>query len=73
MPRVRALEIEDALLAAQAAFPRLRSTEVTNEEKLAKLIGALETVIADFSAGSGQTEDLAASDSSVRLKLIKNI
>lgn len=66
--RVRALGVEDALLAAKAAFPRLRSTEITNEEKLAKLIGALEAVIGDFSTGSGQTEDLAASDSSVRLK-----
>jgi DNA-binding Lrp family transcriptional regulator len=64
--QIRHLDAPDALDAARAAFPRLRPSELTSRGRLAEVIEALSTVLADFSAQSGRTVGVAPSDSLAR-------
>lgn len=59
---IRSLGSEEALAAAKSAFPRLRPTEVQTSVRLAEIIEALATVLADFSEIDGRTEETAPSD-----------
>ncbi|MBD0864698.1 MAG: hypothetical protein GDA36_03355 [Rhodobacteraceae bacterium] len=63
---IRGLEAEQAVEAARAIFPRLRPSEVNDTERLAQIIDALETILADFSSDNGRTIETAGSDSSGR-------
>ena len=63
---IRALDAQEALEAARAAFPRLRPSEVNDTERLSGIIEALEAVLSDFSADPGRTVEAARSDSSGR-------
>jgi len=63
---IRSLGEDEALQAASDAFPRLRPSEVTNTDRLAEIIEALEAVLADFSDLTGRTSEVARSDTSGR-------
>ena len=63
---IRGLGVEPALQAARDVFPRLRPSEVNDTDRLAEIIEALESVLADFSDVSGRTSEVAGSDTSGR-------
>jgi hypothetical protein len=63
---IRGLGVAEALEAARDAFPRLRPSEVQCRSRLHAVIDALEAIIVEFSASSGQTDESAPPGSSVR-------
>lgn len=63
---IRALANEEALEAAKAILPRLRSSEVTSIKRMQEVISALSAVYESFEDDLGQTEMTAASDKYVR-------
>ncbi len=64
--QIRGLDAPEALAAAQKVFPRLRPSEVQDAEKLHAILAALEAIIVGFSLRSGQTDEAAPSDNSIR-------